>query len=193
MTTSGNTSKTVILIWEYKGKPIQLVHLANLTSALPDNLPEKLPSFKTEDKDAQLFEIKKFYDTYTREQFLKDLKGVRLTAEPGLNNAHSNTAAQLLGFILENIYKKSYNELLKQYITGPLDMQSTFAVVPNQLKENIALGYNNNGVLMPGIPAGAGSAGVLKSTLPDMVKYVTRHLEEVDRRLYSLISLPGVK
>ena len=172
---------------EYKGKPIQLVHLANLTSALPDNLPvdlsETLPLFKTQDKDAQLFEIKKFYDTYSREQFLKDLKGVKLTAEPGLNTAHSNTAAQLLGFILENIYKKSYHELLKEYITAPLDMKSTFVAVPDPLKERIALGYNNNGLLMPEIPIGAGSAGVLKSTLPDMAKYITHHFQEKDQRV----------
>lgn len=167
---------------EYNGQPIKVVHLSNLTSGLPDNLPEKLPAFKSADKDSQLFELKKMHDAYTRTQFLSDLHQVKLNRAPGLYPAHSNTAAQLLGFMLEDVYGMGYAELLKKYITVPLDMKSTFVSVPASFKAFCAKGYNEKGTLMPEIPISAGSAGVLTSSLPDMVKYVAHHLKEKDKR-----------
>jgi CubicO group peptidase (beta-lactamase class C family) len=160
---------------QYNG---QLVHLANLTSGLPDNLPEKLPVFKTMSPDSQIFEIKKFKDAFTRTQFLTELHTVKLTKEPGLNIAHSNTAAQLLGFLLENIYGTSYDALLIKYITGPLKMESTFFTVPTVKQALYAKGYNEKGILMPEIPKDARSAGGLKSSLTDMIAYVKYQLEE---------------
>lgn len=163
---------------EYNGKPIQLQHLANLTSGLPDNLPEKMPAFKTMSPDSQIFEIKKIHDAFTQAQFFTALHAVKLTKEPGLNSAHSNTAAQLLGFLLENIYGTSYDSLLIKYITGPLKMESTFFTVPTVKQALCAKGYNGNGILMPEIPRDARSAGGLKSSLTDMIAYLKYQLEE---------------
>jgi D-alanyl-D-alanine-carboxypeptidase/D-alanyl-D-alanine-endopeptidase len=163
---------------QYNGKPIQMLHLANLTSGLPNNLPEKLPVFKTMSPDSQTFESKKFHDNFTRSQFLTELHTVKLTNEPGLYPAHSNAAAQLLGFLLENIYGTSYDALLIKYITGPLKMGNTFVTVPTAKQALCAKGYNEKGVLMPEIPKDAGSAGGLKSSLTDMMAYMKYQLEE---------------
>ena len=163
---------------QYNGKPIQLLYLVNLTSGLPDNLPEKLPALKTTSPGSQTPEHKKFHDVFTRTQFLTELHAVKLTKEPGLNPAHSNTAAQLLGLLLENIYGTSYDALLLKYITGPLKMASTFFTVPTAKQVLCAKGYNEKGVLMPEIAIGAGSAGGLKSSLADMMVYMKYQLEE---------------
>lgn len=163
---------------QYHGKPIQLLHLANLTSALPDNLPEKMPALKAMNPDSQTFERKKFQDGFTRGQFLTELHTVKLTNEPGLNIAHSNTAVQLLGFLLENIYGTSYDALLIKYITGPLKMGSTFITVPTAKQALCARGYNKKGTLMPEIPKDAKSAGGLRSSLADMLVYTKYQLEE---------------
>lgn len=168
---------------EYQNKPIRLLHLANLTSGLPDNLPEKMPALKTVDKESQIDELKKIHDGYTKMQFLTDLSKVKLIVEPGLSPSHSNTAAQLLGFILENIYGNDYNSLLNAYILGPLNMNGTFINVPDSLKNFYAKGYNDQGTLMPEIPKDAGSAGILKSTLSDMIIYTSYHLTEKDPRV----------
>ncbi|TKT89286.1 serine hydrolase [Dyadobacter frigoris] len=168
---------------EYKGKPIQLLHLANLTSGLPDNLPEKMPPFKAAGRDSQLFELKKIHDEYSRSQFLTDLHQVQLVREPGLNPSHSNTAAELLGFLLENIYGLSYDALLIRYITGPLTMKNTFVSVPASKEKQRAKGYNEKGTLMPEIPKDAAGAGVLQSTLPDMIRYANYHLTGKDDRV----------
>jgi D-alanyl-D-alanine-carboxypeptidase/D-alanyl-D-alanine-endopeptidase len=163
---------------QYNGKPIQLVHLANLTSGLPDNLPEKLPASKITSPDPQTFEGKKFYDAFTRNQFLTELHNVKLSQEPGLNSAHSNTAAQLLGLLLENIYGTGYDALLVKYTTGPLKMGSTFFTVPTAKQALYAKGYNEKGILIPDIPKDAGSAAGLKSSLADMLVYMKYQLEE---------------
>ncbi len=168
---------------EFKGKPIQILHLANLTSGLPNNLPEKMPPFESRDKTSQLFELRRVHDAYTRSQFLTDLRQVKLTVEPGLGPAHSNTAAQLLGFLLENVYGTTYSDLLKNYITEPFEMKSTFVTVPASLEGLCAKGYNENGTLMPEIPKDAGSAGVLRSSLADMLKYAGQQLREKDKRV----------
>ncbi len=168
---------------EFNGNPIQILHLANLTSGLPDNLPEKIPAFKSTDQASQLFELRMIHDSYTRSQFLTDLHHVKLTVEPGQNPSHSNTAAQLLGFLLENVYGATYNDLLKKYIVEPFGMKSTFVTVPASLKGLYARGYNENGILMPEIPKDAGSAGALKSSLADMLKYTGQQLREKDKRV----------
>lgn len=168
---------------QYKGKPIQLLHLANLTSGLPDNLPEKMPPFQAQDRNLQLFELKKIHDQYSRAQFLTDIHQVQLAREPGLIPSHSNTAAELLGFLLENIYGKSYNALLVRYVTGPLSMKNTFVSVPVLKEKQRAKGYNENGILMPEIPKDAAGAGILQSTLPDMLQYANHHLAEKDERV----------
>lgn len=168
---------------EYKGKPIRLLHLANLTSGLPNNLPEKIPALKTAGADSQLFEIRQFHDSYTKARFLKDLHAVKLHQEPGLSPTHSNTAAQLLGYLLENIYGATYQELLAKYVTGPFKMSSTYVSVPASKKAFCVPGYNDNGILMPDIPKDAASAGILKSSLPDMLTYLKNQMSELDKRI----------
>ena len=165
---------------QYNGKPIQLIHLANLTSGLPDNLPEKIPSLEHVHEDSIVFELQKVHELYAKDQFMKDLHDVKLTRDPGASPSHSNTAAELLGFILENIYPMSYESLLQKYITKPLEMNSTFVTVPPSQKLRSAKGYNKKGIVMPRIPKDAGSAGVLTSTLDDMLKYVNYNLKEKD-------------
>jgi serine-type D-Ala-D-Ala carboxypeptidase/endopeptidase len=168
---------------QYKGVPIGLVQLANLTSGLPNNLPEKIPALKSTDKNGQLFEIRSIHDAYTKHQFLKDLHAVVLTQRPGSAIAHSNTAAQLLGFTLENLYDSSYQKLLAKFITIPIKMDNTYALVPPEKRIHYAHGYNEKGILMPDIPQDAAAAGILKSSLPDMVTYLKLQMAEQDDRI----------
>lgn len=168
---------------QYEGKPIQLLHLANLTSGLPNNLPENMPDMKTMNPDSQIFKIRNFHNAYSKNHFLADLHSVKLTVSPGLNPAHSNTAAQLLGFILENIYGAKYEVLLKKYITDPLKMKNTFVFVPVSKKLAYASGYNDKGLNMPEIPKDAGGAELLKSSLNDMIIFTKNQLEENDKKI----------
>lgn len=162
---------------EYQGKPIQLLHLVNLTSGLPNNMPINPGDIKNVSQDSIPFAFIKVLKDYTKEQLLKDLYKVKLDTIPGLNPRHSNAAALVLAYILENIYNKSYAELIKQYITGPLKMENTFVVVPDARMQLIATGHDEKGTVMPLLP---GNACMLKSSITDMVKYIQYQLEEKD-------------
>jgi D-alanyl-D-alanine-carboxypeptidase/D-alanyl-D-alanine-endopeptidase len=176
---------------QYRGVPIKVVELANLTSGLPNNLPEKMPQLKSADGTDQLFEIRSIHQAYTKPQFLNDLQAVELTKRPGLTIAHSNTAAQLLGFALENLYNSSYQELLAKFITIPFFMSNTYVVVPPVKKAHYVNGYNEKGMLMPEIPQDAAGAGTLKSSLPDMMTYLKLQLLNRMIKLSWYTSQPG--
>jgi len=126
------------------------------------------------------FVIAKVHNSYAKTDLLRDLHGAMLDTLPGILPRHSNVAGQLLGIILENIYNKPLDELLKQYITGPLKMTNTFMTVPPNKKQQLLQGYNDKGTLMPFIPEDAQAAGGMHSSIEDLTRYMQYHLEEKD-------------
>jgi len=165
---------------QYGKEPVRLIHLVNLTSRLPDNLPDKPEAFKNVSQHSISFVIAKVHAGYTKADLLRDLHNSKLDTVPGIQPRHSNVAGQLLGIILENIYNKPYDELLKQYITGPLKMTNTFMTVPINKKQQLLQGYNDKGAPMPFIPEDAQAAGGMHSSIEDLTRYMQYHLEEKD-------------
>lgn len=162
----------------YQGKPITLVHLANMTSELPDNFPPD--QLKNANPDSIPFLIVKTQDGYTRQNFLDELRAVQLQDPPGLNPKHSNVAAQLLGYILEKIYQMPYAELVKTKLEQPLAMRSTSAAEPGS--GLFATGYNEKGLPMPAFTMKEMLAvGGLRYSLTDMMKYVAYQVNETDK------------
>jgi len=162
----------------YQGRPIELLHLVNLTSGLPNNMPDSPGSFKGLSDDTMPFAFVKSHQNYTREDLLKDLHLVNLDTVPGFKPAHSNSAAKLLVYLLENIYHQPYSVLLKQYILGPLRMNHTYLDVPDGQQQYLAKGYTPKGLLMPYIPKYDVPAFGLKSTISDIAKYTRYQLSE---------------
>jgi CubicO group peptidase (beta-lactamase class C family) len=62
---------------------------------------------------------------YTKEDFKKDLATVTLNMEPGKEYKYSNLSLELAGLMLENIYAKSYETLLKENIFSKAGMNQT--------------------------------------------------------------------
>jgi CubicO group peptidase (beta-lactamase class C family) len=54
-----------------------------------------------------------------------------LTNLPGNRAGYSDLAYTLLGFAIENITGKTYQDLIKEKITDPLSLDSTSFEVPN--------------------------------------------------------------
>ncbi|GAB4014269.1 serine hydrolase domain-containing protein [Spirosoma koreense] len=128
---------------EYQGQPIRLVHLLNHSSGLPFNLPLKPSHFDTS-ADSSSFEQHR--RGYTPQAFFTDLHQVRLDTVPGIKLRYSNAAAQLLGYILEGVYHRPYDQLIQTYICHPLKMNHTQA---GRIKTRRLRGHNGAGVLMP--------------------------------------------
>jgi D-alanyl-D-alanine-carboxypeptidase/D-alanyl-D-alanine-endopeptidase len=161
---------------EYGGEPIRLLHLANMTSGLPDNLPD-LSSLKSSDgQEADAWAKVKALSAYTREDFFKDLHNVKLTGKPGNDPAHSNTAGQLLGYVLEKIYGASFEALVARYIEKPLAMGADTS------SAKIALGHDDHGSVMPALTMeSAKASGGLRYSAADMLRYLQYQIGETSQ------------
>jgi len=161
----------------YNGHPIKLFQLINHTSGLPFLLPDRKDIFQ-HSQDSISYFVTAIQSHYTKEQFLKDLYDVKLDTLPGVKFSYSNAGAQLLSFILEKVYRMSYENLIKRYITIPEKMPNTKLNYSKNEMEKFAKGYNGKGILMPYNPSMIGAAGKINSTVPDMLHYIKFHLNE---------------
>lgn len=163
---------------QYNGNPIRLLHMVNLTSALPNNLPDWSGLVGKVNADSLPFEIVKLNQGYTQDDFFRDLHNVKLDTVPGLMPRHSNTAGALLAFLLENIYHTSYDQLLSEFLIGTLNMKHTWLTVPADKASLLAKCYNDRGMPQPCIVANRSVAWSVKSTIGDMANYVAYQLDE---------------
>lgn len=157
---------------EFNKQPILVKHLANHTSGLPRQ-PENLFSQKE-------FDLKNPYSNYTNESLLDFIKEFKLSVTPGTNCEYSNLGMGLLGIILENVYKQSFSDLVKQKICEPLKMTNTG--VQNIKPVNILPGYENGTNVLNWQFKGMEAAGAIYSTPFDMMLYVKSNLQNTAQK-----------
>jgi CubicO group peptidase (beta-lactamase class C family) len=167
---------------EYDKQPIRIVDLADTTSGLPELLPPKPAELEKAPADTvpQLFNER--YARYSRKDFFAALHEVKLTRRPGAQPQHSNAAAQLLAYILEDVYQTAYDKLLDRYVLSPFAMKSTGFVTAGAEPKLLADGHGMNGHIVPRIsPAFLHSAGGLVSSTSELLKYLERYLDRNDK------------
>ena len=166
---------------EYNGAPIQLVHLANTTSLLPDWLPELPTEMKNLSADSALILKINYYNKLTSKDFFKALHTVKLDTIPGTKRYHSNAGAQLLAYILEGVYKMPMEKLIKKYITTQYKMNATSFMKSNEM-EKTATGYTASGkkAVYESVMPYFKYAGGLSSTTQDLVNYIKLYLDTVN-------------
>jgi D-alanyl-D-alanine-carboxypeptidase/D-alanyl-D-alanine-endopeptidase len=165
---------------QFEGHPIQLVHLANTTAGIPEWVPAEPEILKKAHADSVALLREKIYGKFTREDFFKGLREIKLDTIPGTKRRHSNGGAQLLTYILENVYQQPFEQLVEEYILKPNKMDQSKFVVPASLTAQMAKGYNENGKLTPPgftSPYFRGIAG-LKSGTADLLKYIQLMLDD---------------
>lgn len=142
-------------------KNVTLLELATHTSSLPRVPPKKWKNQK-----------------FTREEIIRFLKNWQPEFPIGSRYLYSNLGFGLLGFALENLEEKPYQEVIEKDICRPLQMTSTYTHVPDRLKQNIATGYSMNGQ-RPQAPWEVvwEGAGTLRSTPADMLKFLQANLD----------------
>ncbi|MDP9955110.1 CubicO group peptidase (beta-lactamase class C family) [Epilithonimonas hungarica] len=165
---------------EFNGTPITLLNLANLTSGLPNWMPDK-DIFGKADPDTIPYILDSVHTMYSRQDLYRDLHQVKLKALPGSISRHCNTAAQLLGFIMEDIYNDSYENLLKKHFAKPLKMKNTYLLKSGEVQLKMAKGYDGKGRIMPVIDwEDLRVAASIASSTSDMLKYMAFQLNEKD-------------
>lgn len=157
----------------YMGFPVRIIDLATSTSGLPKHIR----AYKNGMTEQQFLAS---YGDYTDAKFLQDLKQMHVSDFPGTRFEYSNVGAQLMGIVLERVYKMSYAELVEKYITKPNDMPDTMTVLPADKQDRLVKEYDGKGERMPelafwrSVPA----AGGLKSTIADQLNYLQWNLDE---------------
>lgn len=94
--------------------------------------------------------------------------------EPGSKAQYSNSNYVLLTFILQDVFGKSYNQLLKEYITEPLDLNNTFLGGKIDVNSNESRAYRFLKEWEAETETDASvsmGAGALVSTPSDLVKF----------------------
>jgi D-alanyl-D-alanine-carboxypeptidase/D-alanyl-D-alanine-endopeptidase len=148
------------------GKKVTLLNLAAQDSGLPfdgTNMTKRDPS--------------NIFADYTVDNLYTFLSGYSLTQDPGAEFRYSNAGIALLGNAIERKSGRDFESLVRERICTPLHMDSTYVVVPAELKPKLATGHDEDGNRHPGmilqviIPAGG-----IRSTASDMLKYISANI-----------------
>jgi D-alanyl-D-alanine-carboxypeptidase/D-alanyl-D-alanine-endopeptidase len=161
---------------ENGGEPVRLLHLANMTSQLADNIPD-VTQVRMVPGELLVVTRMRVLEKYSRAEFLRQLHMVKPQRPPGGDPAHSNVASMLLGVVLEKLYGESFEVILAREIDKPLKMGSGTAP-PVKL---LAQGYTkDNEEVPPFVARTQFAAGSLRYSTEDMLRYASWQVVERD-------------
>lgn len=160
------------------GESIKLFHLSNHTSSLPE-FPDNLTPSR----------VNPFGD-YSEEQLYAFLDGYELTRDIGSEFVYSTYAVGLLGHVLANKSRMTYEELMMEIIAKPLELENTSTLLAPKMKENLAMGHSN-GIEIESwdMAATLVGAGAIRSTAVDMLNYLAANMGIKKSSLYSAMQL----
>lgn len=161
----------------YRGQAIIVRHLLTHTSGFPNIIP----------------------GLDNKSIFFKELSEIRISDDPGKKFSYSNTAPELMAFILESVYKKSYNILLDELFES-WGMSNTMFGLNDEGRARLTQGYSENAKLMPNLDSSLwGGAVGLHSTSSDLMMFIKSQLErpskiilESRKELFSVSKKMGV-
>ncbi len=172
---------------DWEGKPVTLLHLATHTSGLPVPGPQDqfLPKWHSPKGLGLLFLHLLHWDFSNpllgigEKDVYAFLKRTKLKREPGTQWEYCNLGMGLLGLAMARADGAAgYEDLLRRRVAAPLEMDSTWVVLPPALKSRLAQGYNEAGKPSKRLALGPlAAAGGLKSSLSDLMKYAALHLK----------------
>ncbi|MFZ4875289.1 serine hydrolase domain-containing protein [Janthinobacterium sp. Mn2066] len=162
-----------------QGQPVRLRHLITHTSNMPGMLPLQVNTIlKDFPAHATPAKLNAAYANYGQQQFWQDLHTVSIKGPLGKDYAYSSAGTELIAHTLEKIYGLPYDVLLTQFIAREAGMHDTRLSITASDAGRLAPGYHSDNPVrttpMPQLPWGA--AGNLKSTMPDMAKYLRLQL-----------------
>ena len=126
------------------------------------------------------------YAGYTEADLLADVRSVKLESAPGTKACYSNFGMMLLGYLLAQKADTNYEALVKQQVCLPLGMKDTTITLNRAQAPLAAQGYRAVLRCRPLLLAlrsdpwfehnDLGGAGALRSTAPDMLKYLQANM-----------------
>ncbi len=177
---------------EFKGTPIKIKNLITHRSGILTPFPDTKEIRQKFSPDSFLVHKNRLDKSYTKTDFFNALRKAKVDTLPGSSAAFKYGALgpELCAHILENTYKKNYEDLLRQVIFDKAGMKNTkVKLAPNDVLAN---GYNGSGLLMANLSSNLwGASKMLKSTMSDLIKFIKFELDttnkvviESHRRIY---------
>jgi CubicO group peptidase (beta-lactamase class C family) len=166
----------------FEGSPITVKHLLTHTSGLPLFLPTAMNDLFTNPKASVPQQYDKIDKAYSKKAFWEDLKGIKLSVKPGTQYNYSNTGAEIIGYILEDIYKKDFDFLVAEQFALSLALTNTGMDLNSEQKSRLAQGYwAANAQASPNqFNSLWGSGSGLKMTLPDLLVFAQSQMKQDD-------------
>lgn len=159
---------------------ISFCDLATHTSGL-SNAPKGLYSWNP----IQIIKQRKDpYKDYSKEELYKNLRRNQLVKAPGIYYFYSNSGIAVLGNVLADLNKTSYETLLKDKLLMPLQMENTQIELKEEQKNQFAIGHTKTGKVTPHWHFNSmAPAGGLSSSASDLVKFIKANLNSSDKVL----------
>jgi len=164
---------TSVKVPQFNGQKITLEDLATHTSGLPE-----FPSDSLDNND----ELK---SNYSAAQLYQALSNTTLSRAPGSQFEYSNFGSGLLGHILSVKAGVPYEQLVKDRILDVLGMNDTkIALSQNEINDSFPVGHKGGKeIVLPPIPTVLAGAGAFRSTVPDLLKYISANLGLIHTQL----------
>lgn len=146
---------------------IRLIDLATQSAGTPRELPHE----PGPDNDP--------FAPITRDGFAAWFAKEKLLFPPGSGVLYSNFGFDLLAIALSKAAQTPYPEILKDTVTGPLDLRDTVFAPSDAQKARMMQGHGFDGKALPDVPTGSvivGSGG-LYSTPKDLLRWMQWHLD----------------
>ena len=155
------------------GRKITLLDLSTHHSSLP-RLPDNLSPADASNP----------YADYTVEQMYEFLSAHELRRDIGSEYEYSNLAVGLLGHVLARVGGGSYEDLVRERILEPVDMNMTAIALNDDMRTRMAKGHDQQGnvVSLWDIPTLAG-AGALRSDVTDMLTFLAANTGPAESQL----------
>ncbi|MGA0559688.1 serine hydrolase domain-containing protein [Larkinella sp. VNQ87] len=154
-------------------KPMTFRHLLDYSSGLPEDgtLAPDLIS-------APGYNPANPFQHFDSTQVYNYLKNRGLTNTPGTTYSYSNLAFGLAGILLERNTRQTYETLVRERITGPLQMNDTGITLSAEQEKRMAQGYDASGKTVARWKnlGGFAAAGILVSSGTDLMKFGQAHL-----------------
>lgn len=149
------------------GAPIKWIDLSTHRASLP-KLPANLVPADPRNP----------YRDYTPEQAAEFVNNFVLPRAPGETQEYSNLGASLLGYLVAQHAGKSYDELLRERITGPLKMTDVTVELSDAQAKRLATPHDRVGSATPAWTRTefVGSGGI-HANMRDMMRFAKAQLE----------------
>lgn len=159
---------------------VTIAMLSNHSSGLP-----RMPDNFSDDTDET-----NPYLHYGKDSLLQYLKTVALTHKPGTFYEYSNLGVATLGYILERLYNKSFEQLVLTKICAPAKMTETRQHLLKTDSARFAHGSDEHGKAVSQWDFDVfAAAGALRSSTSDLLKYANAELGNTQPALKKAMDL----